>query len=355
MNEPSNLFLTEDRIRAVVRDAAHFYRKARSRAGRAMLSAPSELPNIAVGETLIDMMSGQFDATMGQGGGRFMADSTRLQFLLNVLAHGTVDDAIAARRQRAARIDTSRINPAFASMMQANLDLAEAQLRAIPQYEVDAVLACLDEIASVYPGPAQSVRARHNPAVREGLQQAATVLRSPDPSRPQLTDDRIHRVLDIISAVVPGPMMLVRVLHEGGLALHGKTAAQVFPKSTVKKIRDLGEDPDAFARDYAWLKLIADNIGRGDSITDRIRDLLPKQDAEAWMNAAHAPAKARVRAQRFATMMSGPLELLSRVGQEEEAAVSSLLSEIQQRLRSARQIQIESNQSKRRSRAGGDS
>jgi len=347
MDEPSELFLTEDRIRALVRNASHFYKKARSRAGRTMHAAPTEMPDLAAGETLINVMGDQFDATMGPGGGRFMADSTRLQFLLGLLAHGSIDDAAAAFERRANRIDTARINPAFVGMMRDNQAIHEARLRAIPQYEVDAVLACLDEIATVYPGQAQTVRARHNPAVREGLQQAAIASRTGDPSRPQLTEDRIRRVLDVLSAIVPGPQMLVRPLHEGTFALYGKTAGQMFPKTTVKKIRELGEEPDTFARDFGWLMLISSNLGQGDSITDRIRDALPKQSAEAWLMAPQAPAEARARAERFAAMMSGPLALLCRVGHEEEAAVKALLDEIQQRVRSARQIQIESNQRKR--------
>jgi hypothetical protein len=347
MDDPSDLYLTEDRIRAVAREASHFYKKARSRAGQSMLQVPSTMPDIAAGETLINVMSEQFDATMGPGGGRFMADSTRLQFLLGVLEQGTVGDAVAALKRRTSRFDTSRIDPALVSMMRGNEEIHEARLRAIPQSEIDAVLACLDEIATVYPGQAQSVRARHNPAVRDGLEQAAITLRTGDPSRPQLTEDRIRRVLDVLSAIVPGPKMLVRSLHDGTFALYGKTAAQLFPKTTVKKIRELGEDPDVFARVFGWLMLIAGNIGRGDSIVDRIRDVLPKQDPEAWMSAAHTPAAARARAERFAAMMSGPLELLCRVGYEEEAAVKSLLGEIQARLRSARQIQIETNQRSR--------
>jgi len=347
MDEASDLFLTEDRIRALVRDAAHFYKKARSRSGRTMHAAPSKMPDLAAGETLINVMSDQFDATMGPGGGRFMADSTRLQFLLDVLAHGSVDDASAAFERRVSRIDTARINPEFVGMMRDNQAIHEARLRAIPQYEVDAVLACLDEIATVYPGQAQSVRARHNPAVRDALQQAAMALRTGDPSRPQLTEDRIRRVLQVLSAIVPGPQMLIRSLHEGTFALYGKTAAQLFPKTTVKKIRELGEEPDTFARDFGWVMLISSNVGAGDSITDRIRDLLPKQNAEAWLMAPLAPAEARARAERFAAMMSGPLALLCRVGYEEEAAIKSLLVEIQERIRSARQIQIESNQRKR--------
>jgi hypothetical protein len=347
MDEASDLFLTEDRIRAVVREAPHFYKKARSRAGRTMLSLPTRMPDLAAGETLINVMSEQFDATMGSGGGRFMADSTRLQFLLDVLMHGSVEDALKARKLRTARFDTSRIDPSVAGMMRNNEAIHEARLRAIPQYEVDAVLACLDEIATVYPGPAQSVRARHNPQVREGLQQAAIALRTGDPSRRQLTEDRIRRVLDIVSAIVPGPKLLVRSLHDATNALYGKTAAQLYPKTTIKRIRELGEEPDAFAQDFAWLMLIVSNIGRGDSIIDRIRDMLPKQDAEAWMIAAYAPAEARARAERFAAMASGPIERLCRVGYDEEAAVKSMLGEIQERVRSARQIQIEANQRKR--------
>src|SRR5689334_2314735 len=172
MDEPSDVFLTEDRIRAVVRNAAGFYKRARS-------------------------------GKMEPGDGDLLADSNRLQHLLNVLEKGTVEDAIAAHRRRFERFGLSRFDHDAARGVRANQEIYEAELRAIPQSEVDAVLACLDEIATVYKGPAEAVRARHDTAHRSKLMEAAKSTRIDDPSRPQLTPERIRRLLDVLDAIVP--------------------------------------------------------------------------------------------------------------------------------------------------------
>jgi hypothetical protein len=178
--------------------------------------------------------------------------------------------------------------------------------------------------------------------------EAAKSHRQEDPSRPQLTAERVRRVLDVLEAVVPGPMMVVRTLNEPGFVLQSQTAKKMFPATTLKKIAAQGEDPDVFARDYAWMRIISDNIGRGDTIDERIREMIPYQKAESWLIAAHSPAFGKKRAEKFATAMKGPFELLSRVGRDEEGAVLSVIDEIQARLRAVREAQRKANQEKRK-------
>jgi hypothetical protein len=350
MDNQPDLFLTEERIRAVVREAPAFYKKARSRAGKTMLPPPTTMPNIEIGETIIDVMGAQIDATIGAGGGRFLADSSRLLYLLSVLAKGSVEDAIAFEQRRMARMDASLVRPEMAELVRGNQRIIESRLRAIPQSEVDAVMACLDEIETVYRAQVIAVRARHDPADRAKRLEAATGMRVEDSSRPQLTVDRVRRVLDVLEAVVPGPKMVVRTLHEPGFVLQGQAAAKMFPATTVKKIRAQGEEPEDFARDYAWLRIISDHIGRGDTIDDRLREMVPYQSADAWRIAAHAPGVGRARAERFAAATRGPIELLSRVGRDEEGAVKSLLEEVQSRLRAMRELQMKANYEKDKQR-----
>ena len=350
MDKQPDPFLTEERIRAVVRDAPAFYKKARSRRGRTMLPPPTTMPNIESGETIIDTMVADIDATVGPGAGRFLADSSRLLYLLSVLEKGSVEDAIAFEQRRMARMDASRIDPEMARLVRGNQQIIESRLRAIPQGEIDAVMACLDEIETVYPTQAIAVRARHDTAERAKGLEAVKSMRVEDPSRPQLTAQRIRRVLDVLEAVVPGPKIVVRTLHEPGFVLQAQTAAKMFPATTVKKIRAQGEAPEDFARDYAWLRIISDHISRGETIDDRLREMIPYQSADAWRIAAHAPGLGQARAERFAAGARGPIELLSRVGRDEEAAVKSLIEDVQSRLRAVRERQMNANFEKDKNR-----
>jgi hypothetical protein len=343
----SDLHLTEDRIRALVRDAPHFQKKARSKAGRTtMLPVPDGMPDIAAGETMINLMGASIDAVVGPGGGQFLADSNRLLWLLTVLAKGTVDDAIAHHRKRAAGLEAARVPQWVADMARSNGDIHEMQLRAIPQAEVDAVMACLDEVAAVYPGPVASVRERHTVVDREKLMQAIAVLRTGDPLRPQLTADRIRRVLDVLAAVVPGPSKMMLALKDTASAFLGRPAREVFPATTVKKIVAQGEDPDLFARDFLWLRIITEDLRRSPSIDERIFDEIPRPKAHLWIEVALAPDSPE-RTEKIAAWMWRPLELLFRTGRDEEAAVKALLGEIQRRLQSAADIQIAANHSRR--------
>src|SRR5689334_14163512 len=100
-----SLHLTEERIRSLVSETARFARKVRSRRGRGTpLAVPDSMPDVAAGETLINLMGDQFDAVLGPGAGQFMADSTRLQWLLQILERGSVDEALAAQERRWSRI-----------------------------------------------------------------------------------------------------------------------------------------------------------------------------------------------------------------------------------------------------------
>lgn len=339
---PLDLYLTEDRIRAVVRDAAHFFRKARSRRGRAMLSVPSVMPDFAAGETLINAMGDQFDSTMGPGAGQFMADHARLVWVLQVLERGSVEDAIAGRQRRWSQLETSGVDPEQLGEMRASSEIFAAQLRSTPQQEIDAVMACLDEIASLYPAAVHTIRLKHQPAERETALHAVTALRTGDPSRPELTAERIRRLLDVVSAIVPGPRKLTLALADGPYMLHGKSAAELFPVTTLKKIDAHGEDREVFTRDFVWMRLIAANLRAGETIDNRILGLIPRQDPAAWVIPAHPPARRRAWSERFAATMSRPLELLCLVGRDEEAAVGSLLDEIEERMRAAKNVQRES-------------
>jgi hypothetical protein len=336
--DESELYLTEPRIRAVVRDYDVFMKKARSRAGKTMLSVPSGLPNLEAGETMINLLTEQVDALMGPGAGRFLADSNRLLYVLGVLEKGTREDAIASHQRRWTAIEAAGASPEVLGMMRANEAIYLQQLRAIPQSEIDAVMACLEDIQKIYPGPAKSVRSRHTKVDPEKLMYVVRSLRTGDLSRPQLTEERIRRVLDIVEAVVPGPSKMQLALGESTLMQYGRTAAEIFPVTTVKKLRAQGEAPDAFARDFVWMRFIFDFLKAGQSIDDRMLEEIPRHHAEIWIRVAYTD-DARERTEKFAALVSRPLDLLCLVGREEEIAVKSSMAEIRSRLRGAAETQ----------------
>lgn len=338
MSATSNLYLTEDRIRAVVRDTPRFAQKARGAARKgSYLSIPHVAWRIAAGGSLINYMGDQFDSSMGPGAGQHMADSSRLRWLLEILERGTIEEVIGVEQRGLAEINSKGLDPVATSGIRGSMELQIAHLRSIPQREIDAVMSCLDEIATIHAGSVRTIRLRHELAERERLVHEAGSLRTGDPSRPQLTEERVHWVLGVLSQLIPGPKKFAIVLRDSPYMSHNRTAAQLFPVSVMKKITAQGEDPDAFARDLFWIRLIAVNVGRADSIDTSIAELMTKQGADAWLNPAEAPAKARQRAEKFAAMMSLPLETLCRIGRDEEAVIRSLLDVINDVLRRARE------------------
>jgi hypothetical protein len=337
MNEssisPSDLYLTEERIRAVVRDAPFYMKKARSKAGRTtMLSVPETLPNLEAGETLINVLGDQIDAVVGPGGGRWMADNTRLLWLLSVLAKGTREEALATEELRWRRLAASGLAPALIEGMRVNAELHERRIRGIPQFEIDAVMSCLDLIQPLYPGQVKDDRIRHTAVDDTKLRQAAAALRTGDSSRPQLTEERIQRILAVLGTLVPVPKKLLVTLGESPYALVGKTAADLFPATTLKKIRAQGEDAEDFARDLVWLRMIVTHFKFGESLDDVIAGMLPRNHAQLWIEVALAPQSPE-RAERLAAMTWRQLDWATRIGRGEEKAVKSLLPEIQRGLR----------------------
>jgi hypothetical protein len=338
MGESSDLYLTEERIRALVRDHDHFMKLARSRAGRQMLSAPVHLPDVMKGETVINLVGDQLDAVVGPGVGQHVADTTRLLTLLDILAKGTIEEIMADWDRRVSRIDMDRLSPDLREDIKWKREVKVAQLNAIPSSEVAAVMACLDDIQKIYPGQAKDVRIRHLAVSREQLGEIARAVRTGEPSRPQLTEARIRRILDVVDSVVPGPSRLLHSLTESPLMLYGRTAAEVFPATTVRKIRSLEAGQEIFARDFVWLRFIASWLRNNDSIDECIIGQVPLVHGELWLSVARM-ADPRERAERFAAMFTRPIDLLVLVGRDEEAAVKSLFREIEARLHAAKQFQ----------------
>jgi hypothetical protein len=135
-------------------------------------------------------------------------------------------------------------------------------------------------------------------------------------------------VLEVLPSLLPGTRTLILTIVDSPYVMYGKPAEKVLSKSVMKKLAAQGENPDDFARDLFWIRLIASQLHNSATIDTRIAEALPLQDAKAWMNPAAPPASARERAAKFAAMMSLPLELLCRVSPDEEAAVASLREEI---------------------------
>jgi hypothetical protein len=245
MTAQSDIHLTEERIRAVVNGTAGFSRNLRgaARRGAPMSIPPEMLASLASsGGNLLGLLGGQFDAAAGPGAGRFVSDSTRLMELLSYLADGTIEEAIALHQ---ARVPDARMfgdDPALEAQFRFAHERQLADLRAIPRSEVDAVLACLDDIAKVHPREVERIRFRHDPAERERKMGAATALRTGDPSRPPLTDARVGRVLDVLRQLLPVPQKM-QAMFGTTYALEGKAAGELLGASVVKKLASWARSP----------------------------------------------------------------------------------------------------------------
>jgi|GEM_PF-5591807 len=329
MPSPSDIHLTEERIRAVVSGTQGFSSKLRGATRRhAKFSITPEMlaSAAASGTNLLGALSGQFDAAAGSGAGRHVSDSTRLIELLAHLADGTIDEAIAREEGRAAHTPPFG-GPEMQAQMRAAGERRIAELRAIPQSEVDAVLACLDEIEKLYPREVERIRFRHDPEVRERRLGAAAALRTGDPTRPPLTGGRVRRVAEVLRQLLPLPQK-AQVMFENTDVLTGKPAVELLGASVVKKLAKLGEDPEAYARDAWWTRHIAMLLSRGESVDEKLAELQQLVDPTAWLNPYDAPARSKRRAGAWAAAMSGPYEILRRITPDEEDAVRRLLPEL---------------------------
>jgi len=327
MTHAHDLYLTEERIRAVVTGTAHFTRRLRNRRSTGM-PVPDVVPDFAAGETLINHMGEAFDAVAGPGAGRYVADSARLNHLLNILSEGTIEEVVAGRQERIAHAELRGLAPDLLAGMRASSALVVAQLRAIPQSELDAVFACLDEIEPLHPHDVARIRLRHDPEVRERSLREAAALRVGDPSRPPLTDERIRAVLEVVRRLLPGAGKLRAVWASGGTYDgYGKSAVQLVGAAVVKKIAAAGADPEALVRDLWWTQLITRLIG-GRGMDEALAELRLEQSPAAWLSPYDRPGRAKKRAEFFASAMSFPFEMHCRITRDEEESVGRLLGEI---------------------------
>jgi hypothetical protein len=348
---PDDVHLTVARIRAALEGTgAHAARLRGATRRKAPIGlSPEMIARLAGGKgNLLQMLGGQFDAAAGPGAGRFVADTARLLDLLEILAEGTVDDAIARETQaleRAPAADASAARPevrdgrivripaeAFA---RTGHERRIAELRAITQEEIDAVFACLDEIEKVYPREADRIRMRHDAAYRERHLQEAAELRAGDPSRPELTEARVRRVIDVLVQCPSAPRK-VQAFFEARFPDDPAAAAKALGAAIPKAAAKVGEDPDAFVRDLWWTEYIAALVARHPSLDQRLSELKALTDPAAWLNPHQAPGRAKRVSQAWAGAMTGQYETMRRIGPDEEEDVRRLLPEIQPALDAAR-------------------
>ena len=339
MTERFDPELTAERIRAAMEGTPGFARRLRGAERRgAPIELPADLPSAdehAPGGTLIPLLAKAFDAVAGPGAGTFVSDSTRLLELLGHLAEGTIEDAAAREEAMAENHHVFVHDERMAAQYSARCRQRAAALRAIPAEEVQAVLASLDQIETVYPREVARVRFRHDPKVRAERLAAAATLRTGDPARPALTPERVRRVLEVLRQLVPVPQKM-QAMFGTRYALEGKPALELLGAAMVKKVAKLGEDPEAYARDLFWTQLIAYLIDRGKSVDEQIAETIGTTDPSAWLTPHAAPARAKRLSAAIAAMMRIPFEAMRRIAPSEEAAVRDIFPELLPVLETAR-------------------
>jgi hypothetical protein len=336
-----DLHLTEERIRTLVKGTPDYLRKVRGikNPASAMWVTPEMRAEAAAsGRTLLGALSPQFDELLGPGAGQHTSDAVRLVELLSHLEQGTIEEAIAREEAgdeaQAATYETYDIQPWMAAQRGAARARRIADLRDIQRSEVDAVFACLDEIETIHPAEVSRIRFRHDPGVRERRLAAAAAVRTGDPSRPPLGEERMRRVVEVLLQLAPVPQKM-----QDSLALpyerHGKPALELLGASVVRKVAKLGEDPEAYARDLWWTKVIADHLHDDGTIDEKLarlqEDMEPKVLRSPYVN----PARAKRRAAEGDAVTTFWYDIVRRIGRDEEETVRRLLPEIRQALRAA--------------------
>lgn len=247
----------------------------------------------------------------------------RLRALLDLLARGTLAEAVARKRaavERARRVFGSLPVPPPPDFGQAEL----AFLEGVRPDEARAVLASLDILEPHFGESVHFVRVRHSRgcAARAPARADEDDERVRDPSRPELTPERVRELLDLLPRIHEREPGIGRFLFRPALpGEDGKSARRLLGRRPAAVVAELAGDVHAFARDVFWLHLIAFRVRGGDSIDAHLPRARALSDPEAWR-----PLRAK-RRELLAGEVAGVVKLLGRVGPREEAAVRAVADE----------------------------
>ncbi|HEU0076200.1 MAG TPA: hypothetical protein VFQ76_01050 [Longimicrobiaceae bacterium] len=255
----------------------------------------------------------------GKRGAEVAPEYARLRTLLRVLAGGTLENEVHSRRMalEVMRPLLARIGDAAAEPLAAELALLEG----IRPGEVAATLASLDVLEPHFPRLVPAVRAEHLPAASPQAPSTADP-RPGDPSRPELTPERIRELLDRIPRICERAPELGRFLFRPALpGESGRTAVRLLGRDVAKVVREVAGDVHAFARDVFWLHLITFHVWSKGSIDASLLQARAFSAPDAWK-----PLR-RGKREGIADEVSGLAAVLARVGRAEEAAVEEVAEE----------------------------
>jgi hypothetical protein len=183
--------------------------------------------------------------------------------------------------------------------------------------EVEAVKRSLDLLERSFPTEVAAARRTLDPSVNEEQRARAAASRARDAARPPLTQERIRSLLDFIAAQpLPKKLRTACWLRAPSVASVRRQLGATVEKALAKR----GDDPDAFARDLYWLCFIR-SFTRAGSIDDAIvrAQELAQTPAPFWRAS---------RRRRFVDGLAQSTEVLRSIWPDEEAAVATMLDDI---------------------------
>lgn len=250
------------------------------------------------------------------------AAHARLRLVLDVLTRGTIDEEIA-RKRMAAEIVRQVVGKLGLPSDQ-NPTVAElARLETLQPSEAIAVLESLDVVEPHFPDLVRSVRLRHDRGFAALQVAAAGDQRGGDPTRPELTRERIAELLELVPRIHAREPAIGEHLFRPSLPdENGKSARRLLGTRLAAVVEELAGDVHAFARDLFWLHFIAFRVRGDESIDGALFRAIEHSAPGTWK-----PLPRRRRTM-IAGEIAGTASLLKRVGRREEAAVREAAEEV---------------------------
>lgn len=303
--------LTVARIREVVERYPEVDRRIRAAARNGIRPGCfPRAPDLEAGETAEDVLAEQIAEIHGQDAADIQRDHARIQDLLDLLARGTVEEAMA--------------RPASG--------VRARQLRRASPWSVEAVLQALDVLEPLFGHRVNAVRRRHGRAGMGAEEAAAGARRTGDPRRPPLTEERIRRVLGVLAEYAArSPRIRAMLLEPMKL---DETGADARKRLGVRLSAAADRDADGaegLVRDVFWMMLIYNRVHDGRGVDSWLREFEASSDPGALPGGAGSgpSRKAGHVAVRTADASAAMVRLLRLVSRDEEAAVFACRKEIQ--------------------------
>ena len=250
------------------------------------------------------------------------AGRPRLRVVLEALGGGTVAQEVARQRTAAEVVRGVMGNLGLPPDMDPTAAKI-ALLDSITPDEERAVIDALPALEPHFPDAVRSARLRHDPAFAAAERAAVTRRRTGDPTRPELTRERVSELLAVIPLIHEREPSIGAHLFRPTLPdENGKSAHKIFGRRLARVIEEIAGDAHAFGRDLFWLHFISFRVGGNDSIDAHLFRASEHSGTDVWRPLP------RKRRQFISEEVSGTVALLERVGREEEAAVKELADDV---------------------------